>query len=82
MKKLINQYGTKMAHLIKFIRDTCDEDDENRIIVFSHWPRYNQCLHVPTNACSYLLCRMQTLIGNTLESEDIRVVYCQGNVMR
>ena len=35
----INMYGTKMAHLIKYLNKTIEADDDNRVIVFTQWEK-------------------------------------------
>lgn len=45
MRMLINKYGTKMAHMIHWIREVCAAAKEHRVIIFS------QCTYRPSPVC-------------------------------
>ena len=39
MKELIDKYGTKMAHLVTFLKDLRETDASGRVIIFSQWDK-------------------------------------------
>lgn len=38
-ESLVQRYGSKMAHLFVYVKDLVENDDNNRIIVFSQWDK-------------------------------------------
>lgn len=59
---MVSKYGTKTAHLIKYLNELTEREPDSKVIIFSQW---DDMLH---------------RIGSSLTENDIKNVYCKGNV--
>lgn len=39
MKEMIDKYGTKMAHLVKYLNEVWENEADGRVIIFSQWDK-------------------------------------------
>lgn len=79
---LIQQYGSKTAHLFVYVKQLYEEE-ENRIIIFSQWDRMLGVISAFYRTYRYEMngkgfSHAACSSGNLLEENDIPTVSCRG----